>query len=821
MAPKSLPADELVDDVEPAAKSERRQRRAKLNTYHGGPRRRAEQETDLFSVFSAATGGLFSSTAEETPKAEETPTRKEEPQDEDVTFGSRIRAALARSDENKKVDPVQADDLPGEVGGGSWPVLFWKPLEGVVGGPGEAQHPKSTTDELDVKPWSGEGGGLPTTSQRRSPRPPRQPKSPPVSQRDEEPPRRVPPQVQPRPKSAPAAPIEPPSVPPLPTPPEDPTDQAPSWYDSLFATRTEDPPDLPPKEEDPPDPPPSTEGQPHSPPRTEGPRDPPLDPPARVEEPGPSPKPNPQSVSRPRVAQKKSKPLIKPEKPAQKTKKLSDEPEPDPEFWVPSDADESDKGEVQSGPDMWSQSKKAVIKKRTQQIKVASKAPPPTRTEFTFAPAVALKMIPNYEAEIHRPPLELLVARTGRKKLVKSDDGSEKGYETKQVGVSAPTYQQVLDQVRRATPPGPAPVPLRMNYQNIVTNRLGHAALEPFATVPMTQFQNNMMSIGADYTNLARGLQVLPEDPHYEQKLQGFDVKFDGAGRPLEAADKEKLRRTFQENREIREKLMQDGVRMGSAVPPMKKNIAKVEGPSDERPLAPMLGGKGTEKFAAPPPAEETSAVPDKNYHKIELDILVIRATKLSEATGLYHCDPYVVVSAVDGNPLSEEALNGGEEWYSKHEQYHGETDKLESTTDPEWRCRLRAQIRPRPSTYIHFRVFDHDAAAATDRGIGQAAITLQDVQNNLFHGPRPIALEPFNKRSGRAWGDLRHARLFFSVAWQGTGAKLKYRMEGLKETHSTTISRARKRGLRPTDRQSAARGLPVEDAPSEEDSDE
>merc|ERR1712070_666535 len=119
----------------------------------------------------------------------------------------------------------------------------------------------------------------------------------------------------------------------------------------------------------------------------------------------------------------------------------------------------------------------------------------------------------------------------------------------------------------------------------------------------------------------------------------------------------------------------------------------------------------------------------------------------------------------------------------------------------------MHAEVRPRENSYVHFRIYDHDAVAAEDRGLGQAVITLSDVQQNLYHGPRPIALEPMNKKSAKMWAGLKHARLFFSVGWEGAAARLKHRVEGHQDSHSTTVSRARKRGLHP--RSPAARRSP------------
>jgi len=138
-------------------------------------------------------------------------------------------------------------------------------------------------------------------------------------------------------------------------------------------------------------------------------------------------------------------------------------------------------------------------------------------------------------------------------------------------------------------------------------------------------------------------------------------------------------------------------------------------------------------------------------------------------------------------------------------------TPVLESTTDPEWRHRLYADVRTRDNSFVHFRVYDHDAVAKEDRGIGQAAIKLSEVQKNLFHGPRPIALAPFQKGSAKVWAGLKHSRLFFSVGWEEAAARLKHAISGHKETHSTTVSRARKRGLKPTSPD--ARRTPVEES--------
>merc|ERR1712146_322711 len=64
--------------------------------------------------------------------------------------------------------------------------------------------------------------------------------------------------------------------------------------------------------------------------------------------------------------------------------------------------------------------------------------------------------------------------------------------------------------------------------------------------------------------------------------------------------------------------------------------------------------------------------------------------------------------------------------------------------------------------------------------------------------------------------------RLFFSVAWEGAAARMKHRMEGHKEAHSTTVSRARKRGLAPASPESRRSPGKASGAPdSSEDSDD
>merc|ERR1719183_1647434 len=57
-----------------------------------------------------------------------------------------------------------------------------------------------------------------------------------------------------------------------------------------------------------------------------------------------------------------------------------------------------------------------------------------------------------------------------------------------------PTYQEVLTHAQKNAARQPPVVPIHMDYQDIVHYRCGHAALEPFAGVPMHEFQNNMMS---------------------------------------------------------------------------------------------------------------------------------------------------------------------------------------------------------------------------------------------------------------------------------------------------------------------------------------
>mmetsp|Transcript_35071 Transcript_35071/g.64054 ORF Transcript_35071/g.64054 Transcript_35071/m.64054 type:complete len:233 (+) Transcript_35071:3-701(+) len=101
----------------------------------------------------------------------------------------------------------------------------------------------------------------------------------------------------------------------------------------------------------------------------------------------------------------------------------------------------------------------------------------------------------------------------------------------------------------------------------------------------------------------------------------------------------------------------------------------------------------------------------------------------------------------------------------------------------------MEAEIRPREGTVIHLKLFDQDLAALRDRGVGHCAVPISEVQKDAWHGVRPIALEPFDTKKPKEWASLIDCRLFFSVGWEGSAARVKHKMPSFKKASDVRAS--------------------------------
>merc|ERR1711879_175569 len=101
-------------------------------------------------------------------------------------------------------------------------------------------------------------------------------------------------------------------------------------------------------------------------------------------------------------------------------------------------------------------------------------------------------------------------------------------------------------------------------------------------------------------------------------------------------------------------------------------------------------------------------------------------------------------------------------------EQLELKTEALRDDRHPTWHSTLIGECRPRPSSFVHFRLMNDEKISAQDRGIGQTAIPLADVLKNIWFGSRSIALFPLDRKNQKKWAQLYDTRLVISITWEG-----------------------------------------------------
>ncbi|CAK9074711.1 unnamed protein product [Durusdinium trenchii] len=253
----------------------------------------------------------------------------------------------------------------------------------------------------------------------------------------------------------------------------------------------------------------------------------------------------------------------------------------------------------------------------------------------------------------------------------------------------------------------------------------------------------------------SREVPLPPGRPDYGRQLAKVELPPDNVwGWQAQMQAKRRLDDALETNRKIREALQGSVRRMQRAMP---------RAPGDpERPPAPA------------PESPQSSPGGSPRYHRVKLEIEVVRATDLPSAALLSTSDPYVVVSIVDGHPLQDpEALKGYEDWRSVHEQFSGQTRVAEGT-NPEFRARFLAEVRNREQTHIHFRLLDQDSISHADREIGQAVLPLVDVLGESWAAVRAIALRPMDRTNAQAWAAISKTRLHVAVISEGILGRVK-----------------------------------------------
>eukprot|EP00930_Biecheleria_cincta_P021644 TRINITY_DN15982_c0_g1_i1.p1 TRINITY_DN15982_c0_g1~~TRINITY_DN15982_c0_g1_i1.p1 ORF type:complete len:489 (-),score=56.98 TRINITY_DN15982_c0_g1_i1:246-1517(-) len=306
-----------------------------------------------------------------------------------------------------------------------------------------------------------------------------------------------------------------------------------------------------------------------------------------------------------------------------------------------------------------------------------------------------------------------------------------------------------------------ASVPL--SYESILRQTIGSAALDPAYQVPVQEFEQTLLGPRSQYSSQVPQVRLPHGTPDYGQQIRNVEpIPPPAFGRRAQAAAQQEAEEALQHNRQLIQVFQRNAIRMQRAIP---------RPPGEEAP-SPAPAQPSSEPTSPDQPVQPQA----HQFHKVKLEIQVIKATDLPDADLLSSCDPYVEVSVVDGNPLKDAAaIVNYEQWRQSHEQWHGQTRVIDSSVNPQWRARFHtSQIRNRDTTHVHFRVMDSDAVAFADRQIGQTAVPLAEVLDDNWGYDRGIALRPMNRSDQQAWVALKAARLHVSVTWEGVLGQVK-----------------------------------------------
>eukprot|EP00747_Dinoflagellata_sp_TGD_P222070 gnl/TRDRNA2_/TRDRNA2_93821_c0_seq1.p1 gnl/TRDRNA2_/TRDRNA2_93821_c0~~gnl/TRDRNA2_/TRDRNA2_93821_c0_seq1.p1 ORF type:complete len:528 (-),score=83.97 gnl/TRDRNA2_/TRDRNA2_93821_c0_seq1:62-1645(-) len=387
-----------------------------------------------------------------------------------------------------------------------------------------------------------------------------------------------------------------------------------------------------------------------------------------------------------------------------------------------------------------------------------------------YGPMIALKMLPSPEATAMSHPAGAQASLPHLSKI----PASAQAY---------PSYQKVWNPVATALPPEAPCARIGLSYTDVCRQRLGHTSVEQASYQRVEDFKRSLSAGYVEYSTLSQRLPAQQHRPQYGSMIAPLrpPVSDRPTGRPA-LSDVESLAAALRENIGIREALQRDVEKVQQAAP-------------KPRPAGASSGYGTTVAVAAP--TEEPLP------YLLRLQIEVLKATGLPNTDLLGGCDPYTVVTVVDGDPLCSEAAAGGREWYARREQFRAETAVAPGTLEPEWRAHFQAEVRPRAETYCHFRVYDRDQVAFVDEPVGEVAIQLAEVRRGDWANYRPLALGAFAGQEGRH--DLLNARLIVNIdAEEIAGQQIK--QEHLRRFEVASPTR-RGRGDSSSPRQRRARG--------------
>lgn len=322
-------------------------------------------------------------------------------------------------------------------------------------------------------------------------------------------------------------------------------------------------------------------------------------------------------------------------------------------------------------------------------------------------------------------------------------------------------YSSMWSQLQhQASAPGVPVAPIQTSYQSVLTQTVGPAAMDVEAYCSIKDFGREIAEGRNAYSTQSREVVLPPGRPDYGRQVAKLELPPANVfGRQAQMVARQRLDAAIETNVNLREALQRNVQRMQRAIPRQRGE----EVPS--RPDSPRSGGSSPRNGSPPKGA----------YHKVKLEIEVVKASDIPDAAILATCDPYVIVSIVDGNPLQDsKALKDFEEWRALHEQWSGQTRVIEGTRDPDFRARFRAEVRNRETTHIHFRLLDQDNISHADRNIGQAVLPLQDLFDDSWAAVRAIALRPMDRKDAHAWAAISKTRLHVAVTWEGILGKVK-----------------------------------------------
>jgi len=381
-----------------------------------------------------------------------------------------------------------------------------------------------------------------------------------------------------------------------------------------------------------------------------------------------------------------------------------------------------------------------------------------SRRTQNFAPMVALRLMPDmaasWEVKAHSDSREQATEQSA------SRSHSRRQGKSQASAAGVQEFEYVYEEQQQSSEPGPAfyqaewmdfcltqepPPPLgsaTFSYAAISQQRFPtEGQPHPESVIG---FQQRLID-GVTFEVLHEGVPPSQNGPRRLPTItENIEPRLGPYGEP-EEVEVERAAALLLGNRKAVAMMERDAVKMRNAVP---GQVWYADEP---------FAGAGVPK----PPAEEVLLAFAK------LTIQVICALALPETDVLGTCDPFVVASVVDGDPMSWEAERYGADWYAKRQQWQGVTATIINTKAPRWNASFDTQVKCREDTHVHFRIYDREQIAKRHDPLGHAAVPLAEViKEDTWAHPRPIALIPLpGSRLSRK--DLEESRLLVCINFE------------------------------------------------------